>query len=158
MNVLPDHATIYSDYRFKRESGGMANFGYYTIGALARRTSVKVETIRYYERVGLLSPTTRSVGGHRLYEEDGISRMRFIRRCRELGFTVDDIREMLRMVDGKEMTCADIEALARHRLGDIRERISDLRRMERSLRNTLSKCKDGTSTHCPIIDSLYPTS
>jgi MerR family mercuric resistance operon transcriptional regulator len=84
-----------------------------TRGALAARTGCNIETIRYYERVGLLPPPPRSAGGHRLYGEDLVRRLNFVRRSRDLGLSIEEIRELLRLVDGATYTCGEVEQLAR---------------------------------------------
>src|SRR5216684_4184670 len=83
-----------------------------TRGALAARTGCNIETIRYYEQIGILPPPPRSQGGHRLYGQNLIKRLNFARRSRDLGFTLEEIRELLRFVDGGNYTCAQVEALA----------------------------------------------
>ncbi|MDH3920601.1 MAG: MerR family transcriptional regulator, partial [Rhodospirillales bacterium] len=88
-----------------------------TIGALSKNTGCNIETIRYYERIGLLPAPPRSAGGHRLYGEVLLKRLTFIRRGRELGFTLDDIRGLLGLVDGGAYTCAEVKALTLDHLG-----------------------------------------
>src|SRR5579863_839327 len=83
-----------------------------TRGELAKRTDCNIETVRYYEQVGLMPPPPRSEGGHRLYGQDLVKRLMFIRRSRDLGFTIEEIRGLLRLVDGRKYTCAEVEALA----------------------------------------------
>ena len=98
-----------------------------TRGALALRTGCNIETIRYYEQVGLLPPPPRSAGGHRLYGEGLVRRVNFVRRSRDLGFSVEEIRELLRLVDGGTYTCGEVEKLARDHVREIRRKIADLR-------------------------------
>ena len=100
-----------------------------TRGELAARTGCNIETIRYYEQIGLLPPPPRSSGGHRLYGEDLRKRLNFIRRARDLGFSLDEVRQLLRMVDGGEYTCKQVEALGREHVLEIRRKISDLNKL-----------------------------
>jgi MerR family mercuric resistance operon transcriptional regulator len=127
----------------------------FTIGALSRCTGCKVETIRYYERIGLLPHPPRSAGGHRLYGEDHLKRLTFIRRGRELGFTLDDIRGLLGLVDGGAYTCAEVKAVTVVHLGEIRRKLADLRRLERVLRSMAAECEGGAVPDCPVIDALF---
>ncbi|RZA27971.1 MAG: MerR family transcriptional regulator [Proteobacteria bacterium] len=124
-----------------------------TIGRLSDGTGVNIETIRYYERIGMLPVPPRSQGGHRLYNPELRKRLTFIRRGRELGFTLDEIRNLLGLVDGG-YTCGEVRDAALAHLKDIRSKIADLRRMERTLAETAARCKGGTRPECPIIDVL----
>ncbi len=126
-----------------------------TIGALAERTGVKVETIRYYERIGLLPEPPRTGGGHRLYGREHVARLTFVRRSRELGFTLGEIRALLGLVSGGAYTCGDVRAVALDHLGRIRAKIRDLRRMERALATTAARCEGGAAPDCPIVDDLF---
>jgi MerR family mercuric resistance operon transcriptional regulator len=122
-------------------------------GELARRAGCNLETVRYYERVGLLLEPPRSAGGHRLYADDHLKRLIFIRRSRELGFTVDEIRNLLGLVEDG-YTCGEVRDAAQAHLKSIRRKIADLRKMERMLAGTASRCEGGTVPDCPIIDVL----
>ena len=127
-----------------------------TRGALAVEAGCNIETIRYYEQIGLLPPPRRSEGGHRLYDQGLVKRLHFVRRGRELGFSLDEIRAMLRLVDGGgDTTCAQIEALARAHVHDIAGKIADLRRMRTVLETLASQCASGTTPECPIVDALF---
>ena len=119
-----------------------------THGALAVRTSCNIETIRYYERVGLLPPPPRSVGGHRLYGEDLVRRVNFVRRSRDLGFSIEQIRELLRLVDGGTYTCGEVEKLARDHVREIRRKIADLRRLQRVLETMAAQCSGDAVPDC----------
>lgn len=125
----------------------------HSIGGLSRATGVNVETIRYYERIGLLAPPPRTAGGHRLYPDAQLRRLAFIRRSRELGFSLDEIRNLLGLVDGG-YSCGQVQEAALTHLGSIRRKIADLRRMERSLAETVDRCRGGADSECPIIDAL----
>lgn len=126
-----------------------------TRGALAARIGCNIETIRYYEKAGLLPPPPRSQGGHRLYGQDLVKRLNFVRRSRDLGFTLEEIRELLRLVDGRKYTCAQVEALALEHVQEIRRKISDLRKLKHVLEAMASQCSGGTVPECPIIDALF---
>ena len=97
-----------------------------TIGALSRKTGCHIETIRYYERIGLLSKPPRTQGGHRLYNKEQIKRLVFIRRSRELGFSLEEIRTLLKLVDGKRYTCEEVKTVTNRHLEDASKKISDL--------------------------------
>lgn len=120
---------------------------------MSRRTGVHIETVRYYEKIGLLPPPPRTEGGHRLYSDDQLKRLTFIRRSRELGFTLDEIRNLLGLVEGG-YTCGQVRNAALTHLKDIRRKIADLRRMERTLAETASRCEGGDAPGCPIMDAL----
>jgi MerR family mercuric resistance operon transcriptional regulator len=122
------------------------------IGKLAAQTGVNIETIRYYERVELLSAPARTDGGHRVYDADHVRRLTFIRRSRELGFSLDDIRTLLALSDGKR-DCAAKELTLRH-LADVRGKIASLKRLERALKGMTQACKPGDQNSCPIFDAL----
>ena len=126
-----------------------------TRGELAAATGCNIETIRYYEQIGLLPPPPRSRGGHRLYGDDLRKRLGFIRRSRELGFTLEETRGLLGLVDGGAYTCAQVEALAREHLREIQRKISDLRKLKRLLEEMASQCGGETLPSCPIIDALF---
>jgi|SRR5579863_2931282 len=129
-----------------------------TRGALASRTGCNLETIRYYERIGLLPPPPRSAAGYRLYGQDLLKRLNFIRRSRELGFTLAEIRELLRLVDGRRYSCTQVEALARNHVREIGRKIDDLRKFQRVLQAMAARCRGGTVPECPIIDTLFAES
>lgn len=123
------------------------------IGELAQRTAVNIETIRYYEKIGLLPPPRRSPGGNRLFSHEEAKRLIFIRRARELGFNLNEVRNLISMVEGGS-NCGAIREAALGHLAVIRAKISDLRQMERTLAATAAQCKGGNAPMCPIIDAL----
>ncbi len=125
------------------------------IGPLSKRTGCNIETIRYYERVGLLSLPARSPGGYRLYEDQHVKRLTFIRRARALGFSIDEARTLLRLADERKRPCAEVRVVAAAHLEDVRAKIADLRAMERVLSATVAKCANGKRSDCPLIDALY---
>jgi MerR family mercuric resistance operon transcriptional regulator len=122
---------------------------------LARRTGCNLETIRYYEKVGLLPEPPRTAAGYRSYDTSHERRLRFVLRARELGFSLDEIRELLRLVDERDQPCAAASAIAAVHLGDVRAKIGDLKRMERVLRDVVAQCADGTLPECPLIETLF---
>ena len=126
-----------------------------SIGAAARRSGVHVETIRYYERIGLLAPPPRTASGHRVFGGDEVKRLNFVRRARELGFTLGQVRDLLALADGREGTCAGVERLGRAQLGATRSRIADLARMEAVLADMVARCAGGTVPDCPILEALF---
>ncbi len=128
---------------------------YRTIGKISASSGVNIETIRYYERIGILPAPPRSEGGHRLYDEEHLRRLSFVRRCRELGFSLDDVRALFRLVDGGDFTCDEVKAMTLDHLGGVRRRIADLRTMERTLDDMAARCDGGEVPDCAIIDALF---
>lgn len=126
-----------------------------TRGKLASMTDVNPETIRYYETQGLMPAPPRSGGGHRLYGQSHVKRLSFIRRCRELGFNLDEIRGLLELVDGGAYTCSEVLDQTRDHIADIRSKIRDLRKMERSLLDMASQCSGRDVPDCPIVEKLW---
>jgi len=125
------------------------------IGTLARHTATNIETIRYYERVGLWPAPARSAGGYRLYGIGHLKRLNFIRRARMLGFSIDEVRTLLRLADERKRPCTEVRIVAESHLAAVRTKIADLRAMERVLKDTVARCAEGTRSHCPLIDALY---
>lgn len=125
------------------------------IGELSKRTGCNIETIRYYERIGLMPPANRSDGGHRLYGEAQGRRLGFIRRTRELGFTLDQIRTLLTLVDEGRYTCAQVKRITVHHLEEVRSKLADLHTIERVLRDMAAQCGAGSVPKCPVIDALF---
>jgi MerR family transcriptional regulator, mercuric resistance operon regulatory protein len=128
-----------------------------SIGKLSQQSGVNVETIRYYEKIGVMPATVRSAGGYRLYGPEEVKRLRFVRRSRELGFSLDEIRGLLRLVDGHAFTCAEVHALMTAHIKDIRRKIADLRRLERVMSLTAARCTRDEVPECPVIDALFGT-
>ena len=126
-----------------------------TRGTLAKRFGCHLETVRYYEKIGLLHAPARSKGGHRLYSAEDQRRLRFILRGRELGFSIGELRSLLSLVDSKAYTCGDIHDLTIDHLGTVRQKIADLSRLERTLSRISDECEGGAVPDCPVIDSLW---
>lgn len=129
-----------------------------TIGELGKATGTKVETIRYYERIGLLPRPGRTAGNYRAYTATERDRLSFIRRARALGFPLDQVRDLLDLADRRDQSCATVDGLARAHLSDVERKIADLEALRRELTNLLSQCSCGTIAECRIIDSLAPAS
>jgi MerR family transcriptional regulator, mercuric resistance operon regulatory protein len=121
---------------------------------LARLTGCNLETIRYYENIGLMPDPPRTAAGYRIYDESHVSRLRFILRARELGFAIEDIRGLLDLVDGGTQTCAEVRERTERHLADVRMKIADLRRMEKVLASTAAKCTGDKVPDCPVLDAL----
>jgi MerR family mercuric resistance operon transcriptional regulator len=125
------------------------------IGEISRRTGVNIETIRYYERIEVMPKPKRSEGGQRLYDESQLNRLGFIKRSRELGFSLKEICTLLTLVDSGEMTCGEVHALTVEHLKGVRSKIADLRKLERALKNLAAQCSLGDVSDCPIVETLY---
>jgi MerR family mercuric resistance operon transcriptional regulator len=123
------------------------------IGELSRRTGCNIETIRYYERIGLMPAPPRR-GRYRSYGGDDVGRLGFVRRARELGFTLDDVRALQGLVADGQAACADVRTLAASHLQDVRSRLADLQRMERVLAASVRACDAGQNPGCPLIQAL----
>ncbi|EEE48187.2 Mercuric resistance operon regulatory protein (plasmid) [Labrenzia sp. THAF191b] len=134
---------------------GITNARGYPIGAMSRETGVNIETIRYYERIELLPKPGRTAGGNRQYTHDHLQRLSFIKRSRELGFSIDEIREMLKMVDQKGISCGEVHAMTMDHLSSVREKIQHLKKLEMALINMASECAKGDVPNCPIIQTLF---
>jgi MerR family mercuric resistance operon transcriptional regulator len=124
------------------------------IGAASERSGCTIETIRYYERIGLVPKPLRNASRYRVYSPADMQRLMFIRRARELGFTLDEIRDLLRLAGDVAEPCAAVRDVAAGHLGDIRAKIADLRRMESLLANAVRQCEHGEQAGCPVIDAL----
>jgi MerR family mercuric resistance operon transcriptional regulator len=124
-----------------------------TIAAVADAADVGVETVRYYERRGLIAQPTRKVGAYRRYDDSHVARIRFIKRAQELGFTLEEVEDLLQLQDGTDRRT--IRTVARKRLEQIKNRVADLRRMEKTLTHVLHECETESGTpHCPIIEAI----
>jgi MerR family mercuric resistance operon transcriptional regulator len=127
----------------------------FPIGELSRRSGVNIETIRYYERVGILPEPPRTASGRRVYGATENRTLTFIRRARELGFTLDEIRTLLALsAENGRATCGEVRDVAARHLADIRSKIADLRAMEQVLAVTVARCDAGELSGCPVIETL----
>lgn len=126
-----------------------------SIGSLSKLSGVNIETIRYYEKIGVMPKPARSAGGYRVYGQDHVKRLHFVRRGRELGFSLDELRGLLRLVDGHSYTCAEVHVLTVEHLKDVRQKISDLRRLERVMSEIAASCSRDQVPECPVIDALF---
>jgi len=122
---------------------------------MSHRTGVNIETIRYYERIGVMPKPARSKGGQRLYESTQLDRLAFIKRSRDLGFSLNEVRNLLALIDGGEPTCAEVHALTINHLKQVREKLADLRKLERTLKGLSAQCFRGDVPDCPIVETLY---
>lgn len=132
-----------------RSPGGL------TIGRLAALSGVNLETIRYYERIGLMPEPGRTEGGHRVYDPLHRRRLTFIRRARELGFGIEEIRALLALSEPQRRSCEEVRVLASAHLEDVRAKITDLARLEAVLATTVQRCQSDTEApFCPVLDLL----
>jgi MerR family mercuric resistance operon transcriptional regulator len=129
--------------------------GEFPIGALSKRSGVNIETIRYYEKIGVMPKPGRTAAGYRIYGPDHLKRLSFVRRGRELGFSLDELRGLLQLVDGHSYTCAEVRAMTLKHLAEIRGKIADLRRLKRVIADTSAQCTGERVPECPIIDVLF---
>jgi MerR family mercuric resistance operon transcriptional regulator len=128
-------------------SGGIA------IGELATKSGCTIETIRYYERIGLLPAPARR-GRYREYGPEDVGRLGFVRRARELGFALAEVRALLRLAADGPDACAEARSLAAAHLADVRDKIADLRAMEQALAESVRRCEAGETPRCPLIETL----
>nr|WP_298410913.1 helix-turn-helix domain-containing protein [uncultured Halomonas sp.] len=124
------------------------------IGDLARHSGCKPETVRYYERIGLLPDATRSEGGQRRYDERTVRRLTFIRHARDFGFSIEAVRELLEMADHPEMPCDEVDAFAKHHLAEVESRLQRLAALRDELKRMVTQCAGGRVESCRIIEVL----
>ena len=127
-----------------------------SIGQLAEAAGTKVETIRYYERIGLLDEPQRTSGNYRAYSPDHLARLSFIRRARDLGFTLDQVRTLIGLADRSGQSCDEVDAIARSHLVEVDRKIADLRALKRQLTNVVESCGRGVVEDCKILEALSP--
>lgn len=125
------------------------------IGELAAATGCRVVTIRYYERIGILPPPERTRNNYRLYGARHLQRLRFVRRTRELGFSLDEVRTLLDLIDQGDYTCDDVRCLAQGHLDDVRARLQDLQCMEAMLADLVTRCTGGRAPDCSLLETLF---
>lgn len=124
-------------------------------GDLAKATGSNIETIRYYEKIGLLPDPARSASGHRLYSPNDEKRLTFVLRCRQLGFSIAELRGLLQLVDSADYSCSDVLAVTTQHMRNIERKIADLRRLKKSLEDISAECSGDQAPDCPIIEALY---
>jgi len=124
------------------------------IGKLSRLTGVNIETIRYYERIKMIPPPPRTASGRRIFDSTHLRIMAFIRRSRELGFSLDEIRALIRLGGPEKATCREVRKVAAHHLQDIRAKLADLRKLEHLLATTVAQCSGKMVPDCPVLDIL----
>jgi len=127
-----------------------------TIGQLGQATGTKIETVRYYEKIGLLPKPRRTAGNYRLYAAEHLQRLGFIRRARDLGFSIEDVRELLKLAAHGEHPCEQVDQLVARHLQATERKIEALTRLRRELRDTLASCKGGLVAECRVIQALSP--
>jgi Cu(I)-responsive transcriptional regulator len=129
-----------------------------SVGDLAKATGTKVETVRWYEKVGILPAPARTAGNYRAYGPEHLNRLSFVRRGRDLGFSLDQVRALLELADQRDRDCGEVDAIARQHLADIERKIADLQRLAAELRHVIGQCRGGTVSECRIIEALAPHS
>ncbi|MBC2664798.1 helix-turn-helix domain-containing protein [Novosphingobium flavum] len=127
-----------------------------TIGEMGKATNTKIETIRYYERIGLLPRPARKTNNYRDYGQAELGRLSFIRRARDLGFSLDQVRALLGLSDDRSCDCAGIDRIAKEHLQEVDRKIADLQALRRELKGVIDSCDGGTVAQCRIIDALGP--
>lgn len=131
-----------------RRTGGL------TRGELARRTGVNMETIRYFERIGILPDPPRTEGGHRVYDKTHVRTLGFVRRARSLGFSPEEVRAILNLGGPGTAPCAEVRDIAAHHLEQVRAKIADLVEIERLLTRTIDHCSGRPDPECAVIDMI----
>ena len=131
--------------------------GRLSIGQISKAAGVKVVTIRYYEKIKLMPAPLRTEGNYRAYSRDHLHRLQFIRRCRDLGFTLDRLRDLLNLSTQAGLKCAGVDRITENHLREIEHRISDLKRLAIELRRITNRCSGkGTIADCRILEALAP--
>lgn len=125
-----------------------------TIGQLADSTGVGIETLRFYEREGLMDAPARTRSGYRSYEDSAITRLNFIRRAQALGFSLKEIRELIDLHDRPQSDCSDINEVAQNKLRDVEKKISDLQQMRDTLKTLVASCQGGSTAECSVISCV----
>ena len=123
-------------------------------GDLARATGCNLETIRYYEKIGIMPDPPRSTKGYRSYDDAHVKRLKFVMRSRDLGFSLEEVRGLLGLVDDRSRTCAEVQIIAEDHLTDVQAKIADLQRIERVLSDTVARCTGDAAPECAVIDAL----
>ena len=123
---------------------------------MAALTGVRVETIRYYEGAGLIAPPARTEGNYRSYCEDDVTRLRFVRRVRDLGFSLEQVRALLSIAGGRDRSCGTVDAIAGEHLAEVDRKIADLHALRRELADAVASCAGGTVAECRILEAFSP--
>ena len=126
----------------------------YAIGEAARKTGLKIPTIRFYEEEALLTAVPRTASGRRLYSDGDVRRLAFIRHARALGFELDDVRSLLKLADQPDQTCTEADELAQRHLADVDARIAQLRKLKKELTRIAAACAGGKAAQCGVIEAL----
>ena len=126
----------------------------FLIGEAARRSGVIIETIRYYEREGIVPVAARSANGRRCYDTKAVARLRFVKRCRDLGFSISEVKALMSLASDDSANCTKVQRIGEGHLGDVRGKIADLQRLEKALVELLSHC-DAGRTDCPMLRELF---
>jgi MerR family mercuric resistance operon transcriptional regulator len=126
----------------------------FTIGKLSDLTGVNIDTIRYYEKIGMLPAPPRTESGRRIYGPAESCILAFIRRSRELGFSLNEVRALLRLRAPEKASCREVREIAAHHLEDIRAKLNDLKKLERLLARTVARCSGKAAPDCPVLDIL----
>lgn len=127
----------------------------YTISQLARAADIPTTTVRYYERIGLVEPEDRSQGNYRLYSDESLKKLKFIRAAQATGFTLDDVRVLLDRSQGQKLSCYDVQQLIEQRLADVKKRLKDLRHVRGVLKSALQRCLESDDhSGCQVMESL----
>ena len=121
---------------------------------MARATGCNLETIRYYEKIGIMPDSPRSTKGYRSYDDAHVKRLKFVMRSRDLGFSLEEVRGLLGLVDDRSRTCAEVQIIAEDHLTDVQAKIADLQRIERVLSDTVARCTGDAAPECAVIDAL----
>lgn len=126
-----------------------------SIGVLAKHTGVNIETIRFYEKQGILPVPSRSSSGRRLYGGEDLKRLSFIHQCRKLGFSLKEVESLINLVDSGDYTCEQVHEITAAHAKEVKQKIKSLTKMESVLDGMVEQCSRGKVPDCPIIDSLY---
>ena len=127
----------------------------YTAGKLAKAAGVNIQTVRFYDREGVLKPTSRTDAGYRVYDSEGLKRLRFIIQAKELGFSLKEIKDLLSLRVRSVQTCDRVRSKAKAKLDDIQGKIAHLRRLEKTLKNLIGDCENRVvSDQCPILEKM----
>ena len=127
----------------------------YSRGQLAKLSQVNSETIRYYEKTQLLEEPIRADNGYRIYTKAHLTRLNFIRRSRELGFSINEIKALINLQHAGEASCEQVKTASQMHLNDIQNKITDLMKIQASLQGLIEQCESNSSSTCPVLDSLF---